>query len=148
MSGTVLEYQGVLVVVRCWCGLQHTVPESLRDLQKRQFDDGKDPQCIYCPLGHQHVPAGKTEVDRLRSQLAMKDNTIAFVRSQHDQTKAELRETESRRRAEKAAKTKLKKRIANGVCPCCSRHFTNLERHIAHMHPDFALETKTNSVGD
>jgi hypothetical protein len=25
------EHSGVLVVVRCWCGIQHGIPESLRN---------------------------------------------------------------------------------------------------------------------
>ena len=29
-------------------------------------------------------------------------------------------------------------RIKNGVCPCCKRHFTNLERHMHTKHPEFA----------
>ncbi len=33
--------------------------------------------------------------------------------------------------------TRTKKRIANGTCPCCTRTFTNLARHIAAKHPDY-----------
>lgn len=28
-----------------------------------------------------------------------------------------------------------------GVCPCCSRSFENLQRHIASQHPTFGAET-------
>jgi len=130
MTTTNLEYVGELVVVRCWCGIQHAVPKSLRDLQDRQFNDGKDPRSIYCPLGHQHVPGGETESERLR-------RTLVQERARHDQTRAELRETELQRRAEKGAKTRLAKRIAAGVCPCCKRHFANVQRHMATKHPSF-----------
>lgn len=99
---TIQERTGVLVVLRCWCGVQHAVPQSLRDLQLRQHNDGHSVvKSIYCPLGHQHVPSGATEVDRLKNQLAQKDNTIAYERSRHDQTKAKLRDTENRRRGER-----------------------------------------------
>jgi len=52
------EEQGQLTVVRCWCGIQHAVPASLRDEQLRKFNDGGQPQTIYCPLGHRYKPAG------------------------------------------------------------------------------------------
>jgi hypothetical protein len=28
-------------------------------------------------------------------------------------------------------------RVGNGVCPCCTRSFTNLRRHMATKHPGF-----------
>jgi hypothetical protein len=31
----------------------------------------------------------------------------------------------------------LHRRVGNGVCPCCSRSFTNLKRHIRSKHPDY-----------
>jgi hypothetical protein len=45
---------------------------------------------------------------------------------------------ERRRRAEKAAKTKIKNRVAKGVCPCCNRTFQNLADHMKSKHPDYA----------
>lgn len=42
-------------------------------------------------------------------------------------------------RAQKAAKTRMKNRIANGVCPCCNRHFANVQRHIRTKHPEFTM---------
>lgn len=148
MQSTITELTGELVVVRCWCGIQHAVPESLRNEQVRQFNDGKRPMGIHCPLGHSHVPSGESASARLKRQLEAKDNAIAYERSRHDQTKAELRDTENRRRAEKAAKTRLKNRIAKGVCPCCNRHFANVHRHIQSQHPEFVLPAPTESEGE
>lgn len=137
MTQTISEYAGQLVVERCWCGIQHAVPQSLVDEQRRQFNDGQTQMGIYCPLGHSWQFNGKGEADRLKEELTRKENQLIASRANHDQTRAELRETERRRRAEKGAKTKLKKRIANGVCPCCNRYFERLHKHIAHMHPDY-----------
>lgn len=41
------------------------------------------------------------------------------------------------RRAQKGQNTRLKNRIAAGVCPCCNRSFQNVARHMAGQHPDF-----------
>lgn len=38
----------------------------------------------------------------------------------------------------KGVVTRTRNRIANGVCPCCDRSFTNLQRHMASKHPDYA----------
>lgn len=126
------EKSGELVVLRCWCGIQHAVPKSLRDVQMRQHNDGRrDVQVIHCPLGHAHVPKGETASERLERQLARE-------RAAHDQTRADRDYKERRRRAEKAAKTRLKNRAAAGLCPCCNRTFQNLARHMKGQHPEFA----------
>jgi len=136
--GTLQENSGQLVVMRCWCGIQHAVPASLRTEQLRQHNDGKNVMGVYCPLGHTHVPAGEREVDRLQQRLQAEKRILEAEREEHAQTRAELDHTEHRRRAEKAAKTRLKKRAAAGVCPCCNRTFENLARHMQSKHPDFA----------
>lgn len=48
----------------------------------------------------------------------------------------------ARTNAYKGNVTKLKKRASAGLCPCCNRHFTNLQRHIASKHPDINKEEK------
>jgi hypothetical protein len=143
VSQTISEYVGQLIVMRCWCGIQHAVPESLRDLQRRQFTNGQNPKSIFCPLGHEHVPAGESPAERHKRELEAKEKAIAAERARHDQTRAELRETERRRRAERGAKTKLKKRAAAGVCPCCNRTFKQLASHMTAMHPEFVTEAKS-----
>ena len=120
-----------LVVQQCWCGIWHAIPKSLNDAQRQQFDDGLEQTGIYCPVGHEWTRSGQSESDRLNKRLQAE-------RARHDQTKAELRETEARRRGEKAAKTRLKKQVAAGSCPVCRRPFANLARHMAGQHPKYA----------
>ena len=33
--------------------------------------------------------------------------------------------------------TRIKKRVANGVCPCCNRTFKDLAAHMSTQHPDY-----------
>lgn len=42
--------------------------------------------------------------------------------------------------------TRLKRRAANGVCPCCTRTFADLKRHMANQHPDFTLESDADAT--
>lgn len=127
---TTLNYSGTLVVVTCWCGLRHAVPSELQDFQDRQFDNGEHQNGIYCPLGHSHIHAGDGEAARLAKQLEKANASAARVGAMLDQEKASHRAT-------KGQLTKARKRISNGVCPCCNRQFVNVERHMKTQHPDF-----------
>jgi chromosome segregation ATPase len=103
---------------------------------------------FYCPHGHQqHYTLGPSEEDRLRQErdrlkqrLAQKDDEIAAACRTID---AEREKRDHERRRVSAAKgqiTKLKRRASAGICPCCTRHFTDLERHMASKHPDFTKQ--------
>ncbi len=117
-----------LVVHTCWCGVRHAIPSSV----SRQAKNNR--KSVYCPLGHSWVYR-KSKAEELEEQLQRE-------RATHDQVQArlrdELKQTEARRRGEKAAKTRLKNRAKAGVCPCCNRSFQNLRRHMETQHPDFA----------
>jgi predicted nucleic acid-binding Zn-ribbon protein len=115
----------------CNCGTVFGINEA----QLRQLRQSGAWFC--CPNGHQQHYT-ETEADRLRKQLAAteksRDSARAYARSVQDQNDAE-------RRAHAATKgqlTKTRKRVANGVCPCCNRSFADLGRHMAGKHPDYA----------
>ncbi len=119
-----------LVILSCWCGIQHAVPKSLRTEQMRAHNNGESPRGIYCPLGHSHVPVGKSECERLHKSLHAE---VART----DQLRASLRDTEASLSATKGVVTRMKNRVRHGVCPCCKRQFKNLERHMSTKHPGF-----------
>lgn len=134
-----LEYSGRLTVVRCWCGIAHAVPEELRRFQLHKKNEGKE-FSVYCPLGHGYVPVGESEVKKLESRLAR-------AVSENDQIRAALKAKEGQLNAARRSRaavvgqvTKIKNRIAAGVCPCCRRPFSNLARHMKGKHPEFAKD--------
>ena len=51
----------------------------------------------------------------------------------------EAKHATRRMAAAKGELTKMKKRVGNGVCPCCNRQFVNLQRHMATQHPGYAV---------
>lgn len=129
---TTLQYTEQLVIEYCCaCSMAFAVPA---DFQRRRQADHKS---YHCPAGHGQHYYGKTEAEkqreraeRLQRQLEAREADIRF----------EQRRLESERRAHAATKgtlTKTKKRIANGVCPCCNRSFVNVARHVAGQHPDY-----------
>lgn len=121
--------------IKCWkCGTAYLLPEPLYVSAK-----ASEKISFFCPYGHEaHFPskeqegrfeALQRERDRLKQQLAEKDDTI-------------LAEKIARQEAERVAArakgqvTRIKKRVSAGVCPCCNRHFPNLERHMATKHKE------------
>lgn len=124
-----LTYTSELVVLTCWCGMPHAVPGELRRHQMRQHENGETVVGIYCPLGHQHIPSGKSKIARERE---MREAAEARAKAIQDQLDSEKRA----HAATKGTLTKTQRRITNGVCPCCHRTFVNVQRHIAAKHPD------------
>ena len=89
----------------------------------------------HCPNGHVLVFT-ETEVDKLKKQLA----------SEQQRTEMFRRENQEKERAIKSLKgqiTKSKNRIANGICPCCNRSFSNLHRHMKTKHPDYTTPAES-----
>lgn len=114
-----------LVNVTCWCSIPFAIPQSLYNQAQ-----GPNHTTFYCPAGHS-CSYGNNEFDRTKENLAWYEK--ALTRSQESESA-----TARQLAAQKGVTTKLKKRIAAGVCPCCNRQFQNLHRHMAGQHPDFA----------
>src|SRR5262245_38750575 len=105
------------------CDVVFAMPERLmRELRQTGAT-------FYCPRGHSMV-YDDNENDRLRKQV---ERLQAQRVHADDQRKA----AERALMAQKGQNTKLRNRIANGVCPCCHRSFVNLRRHMTAKHPDF-----------
>src|SRR6185312_11726440 len=99
------EYTGTLVAISCGaCGVTFGMPEGMYDARRN------DHQTWYCPNGHPRAYHGRSEVERLKDDLKWARSTAQSWRDQAETA-------ENRRRAQKAVNTKLKKRIAAGVCP-------------------------------
>lgn len=89
----------------------------------------------YCPNGHKLViresdaEKYRREAERLKQQIAQKDDEIAWQREQRKVSERQVA-------AAKGQITKLRKRANAGVCPCCNRTFTNMARHMKTKHPN------------
>lgn len=125
----------------CRCGIRFGMTAQTHAELK------KSSHTFSCPYGHQqHFPLGPTKEDQLRQErdllqqrLAQKDDEIAWQR----------RHRESAARSASAYKgqaTKLRRRAKAGVCPCCNRHFEQLERHMSVKHPDFQPEAEEEAL--
>lgn len=121
------------VVITCCnkdCGISFAVP-SWWDRGKRETHT-----TFYCPNGHgqNYLAASETETLR-RERDRLKQNAARL--------EDEKREAEERAAKAEAATKRLKKRVAAGVCPCCNRTVSQMQKHMAAKHPDYV---KSNVV--
>lgn len=127
---TTLSLTSTYTLVECCnssCGITFAVPQTWATERQR------DHTWWYCPNGHrQHWPQ-ESDLERARRQARR-----AEVRATHYQDQAQAAERSAR--AYKGVATRVKRRVANGVCPCCRRTFADLARHMAGQHPDFVTE--------
>ncbi len=94
----------------------------------------------YCPYCRASWSYTESDVSRLQKQLKRAEELRIRERQAHDQTKADLRETELKRRAEKSAKTRIQNRVERGVCIHCNRTFQDLQRHMATKHKEHTCQ--------
>lgn len=121
-------YLGIeLIAVQCGeCGGVYAVN---RNYFRQRQEQGGYWNCPYCRVSW-GFSKNDSEVARLRKAAQ------SWERHYHNVSE-ELVDTRNSLRATKAAKTRLKKRVAAGVCPCCRRTFQNLARHMATEHPSY-----------
>lgn len=125
MSTSTQTYTGTLTIVECPnCHMDFGVTPEFQAARRN------DHRSFYCPAGHSMSYGQKSEAERLRERLRLTEGQLTHTLDQ-------LQMTEYQRRAQKGQNTRLKNRIAAGVCPCCNRSFQDLHRHMAGQHPDY-----------
>lgn len=123
----VFKYQQELEATSCCvCGIQFGVPPYFIDNAR------KNAGSLYCPNGHR-LGWSETEADKLRKQIHKANELLEWQRARASTLEKSLV-------AQKGQMTKLKKRLAHGVCPFCKRSFQDVARHMKSKHPDYSTE--------
>lgn len=122
----------VLVANTCAaCGVLFAMPKLLNDELRMNG------RVFYCPGGHS-LSYGQGDNAKLREELDRAKRQLDWSRT-HARAVADQKDAAERSiRALRGSNTKLRKRIAAGVCPCCQRTFQDLARHMAGQHPDYS----------
>lgn len=128
------------VIDCCRCGCLFAVPSSVH---RRWRKDSR--QFFYCPNGHQqHYTEG--EIQRLEKLRQNAEHRTRMAEKREQWAREDARRAEYQRRAVKGHLTRIRRRIAHGVCPCCQRSFANVQRHMASQHPEFVEELKAKEA--
>lgn len=113
------------------CGIPYVVPQVVIDKQREVGGFHT------CHAGHSQ---GWRESDSERAKRREAREAIRRDRDRLQQLVAQKDdEIRDARRQTKTATAKIKRlaeRAKAGICPCCTRHFTNLERHMASKHKE------------
>ena len=119
---------GQLRVMQCkGCGVWFGLPEV--KFQKCREEGGY----WHCPNGCQY---GYSE-GSVYKQLEKERKRREWAEQNAKNARADAASSERRRKAQKAATTRLKHRIKAGKCPCCKQRFEDLKSHMDDKHPDY-----------
>ncbi len=131
---------GVNVTLIVWecpsCGIVYGIPEDFANACR---ESGRR---YCCPNGH-HLGWNETETDRQRKRAEAAERRAAAASDTADRWRTNA---ETQRRTAVALKghlTRMRKRIANGVCPvpgCKRSGFEKVMSHIASQHKDWLAE--------
>ena len=131
MSQFTLE--GTFTLVTCAnCGIGFAIPEHFET--KRRADHAN----FYCPSGHSNHWPHQTEAEKLRAAVASQKQIAELWQRRHEASQREAVAVGHQLRSTKGVVTRIKRRVAHGVCPCCQRTFADLARHMNGQHPEFA----------
>lgn len=105
------------------------------NFQKMRYEDGKT---FYCPAGHTNYYAKReNELKALKQRNENLNKRLAWAEQSERHALEEAEHIKKEKAAIKGQLTKTRKRIANGVCPCCHRTFQNVASHMMTKHADF-----------
>lgn len=122
------------VTITCYkCGIPFGVPDYFR--AKRL----QDKESFWCPNGHSQAYV-ESESDRLKKQIEREKANTEHHRQIAETRRQQRDHAQYQARALKGVVTKVKKRVGNGVCPCCQRTFQSLARHMQAKHPEYAQQ--------
>lgn len=128
---TFVHNTGFVVEDCCNCGMQFALTQ---DFYRRVYEKHTT---FYCPKGHGQNYSGKTETQKLKEQLAAAEQEAHRAKLRAEEQAGKAIAAIGQLNDLKRAATKMRKRIRNGVCPCCTRTFQNLMGHMKTEHPEF-----------
>lgn len=112
------------------CGIYFGISPSLH---RRMRDEGVH---VHCPNGH-NISYCESALDKVKKRLAQETHAAEQARADRDFHRELAKHHERSARTIRGHHTRLKRRVAAGVCPCCHRSFQDLARHMGGKHPHY-----------
>jgi hypothetical protein len=108
------------------------------EYEKRRREDGRG---FYCPNGH-NGSFGESAIDKAKRLQAKAEERLMWARSATQAARDQAQAAHHSARAYKGHLTRMRNRIAAGVCPVqgCRRNFANVKAHVTSQHPTWAHE--------
>ena len=126
---TTFEVATAYIAIECGgCGTPFAMSRSFYD-QRR-----KDHKGWYCPSGCRRYYSSESKEEQLRRERDTE-------REENNGLRYRIDHANRSRAALKGQVTKIKRRVGNGVCPCCQRQFQDLKRHMHSQHRNWSEES-------
>lgn len=132
-AGQVITEIERLKVTRC--GVCQCLFAMLENKYDRCLEDGG---AFYCPNGCRLV-FRNSKAEKLERELEAEKRVTQYHRNRAENERSRANKAKKQAAAYKGVVTRTKKRIQKGVCPCCNRHFVNLQRHMEGQHPEYTM---------
>lgn len=131
-----LMYTRTYSVVTCCrdgCGITFAMDDGF--IRQRKEDHA----WWYCPNGHRQYWPQENEEEKLRRTVNNLRDQNRWLNDQYDAADRAAKLERRRAAAARGQLTKIKNKVANGVCPVpgCKRSFTNVLQHLRNEHPDY-----------
>lgn len=123
-----------IITPGCGC-VDFAVPDST---YKRWHNTHCNWHCPTCGASRHFV--AQSEAEKARAERDQARIELATVRTYADELRDQRDQEKRRAISYRGHLSRTKKRIAQGVCPCCQRTFAQLSRHMKAKHPDYAQE--------
>jgi hypothetical protein len=117
------------------CGVAFAAPADLLANRRQSHES------FYCPNGHRMSFPQKTDLEKAQAEIEKYKKLLKQEQAYAAGVIEERNVAQRSLKATKAAHTRTKNRIANGVCPCCNRSFPNLSEHMHMEHPTYTEES-------
>lgn len=121
----------IIIETCCNCQVIFGMHAPTYDLRRN------DKKSFYCPNGHAQHYTGESEIQKLEKQLANERQYHQWTKTNLDEARRERDTAKKSAYSFKGKLNSVKRRVANGVCPCCNRTFQNLHNHMKKQHPHF-----------
>lgn len=100
--------------------------------------------CPYCGERQHYVI--ESEEERLRKKVNTLEQNYKWADNARRSAEQDAANERRSKAAYKGQLTKVRRKVANGSCPCCNRHFENLRRHMLTKHPEYVVESNGGDV--
>jgi hypothetical protein len=131
-------YTSTLVIETCCnCNMKFGMDRQFYN----ECRDAGPNKVFYCPNGHRQWYS-KGRIAELEQSIASLKNRESYLQQANASLHNKLTEKNHSIRALKGVKTRIMNRVKNGVCPCCNRSFSDLQKHFKSKHPELLKTTE------
>jgi hypothetical protein len=136
ISGQLSAGRVDLYVLDCSnCGVIFAITTDYEDRRRA------DAKSFWCPNGHS-VGWSESEADKQRKRAEQAERNLKWTEAARIAARDQAQAAHNSARAYKGHLTRMRNRIAAGVCPVqgCRRNFANVKAHVTSQHPQWAHE--------